>query len=172
MTKKILLLLSVGVLFCFTTQAQNKKAAAYNNKIIDIQYKLVPDVVNFFKAIEGGELSALKSKRDILMKDFDKAIVKVSKMQAFEGDDELRKAALDWFKLYESSLNDEYNLLMEIASKPKDKRTENDKVQLKVLSDDLIAQEEAIDERFQAAQQAFSKKHDLELKQYAIGQTK
>jgi len=172
MTKKILLLICVGVLFCFTSQAQNKKAAKYNNKLIDIQYKLVPDVVNFFKAIEGGDLVELKAKRDVLMKDFDKAIAKVSKMKPFEGDDELRKAALDWFKLYESSLNDEYNLILNIATKPKDKRTENDNIQLKVLADDLIAQEEAIDERFEAAQLAFSKRHNLELKKYAIGQTK
>jgi hypothetical protein len=170
MTKKILFF-CVGILLVFSAQAQNKKAAKYNNSIIDIQYKLVPDVVNFFKAFEGGSLIDLKAKRDILSKDFDKAIKKVSGMKAFEGDAALRDAALEWFKLYKSSLDAEYNHIMELASKPKDKRTAEDKAKLQKLSDELIGKETEIDLKFEQAQTEFSKRHNLELKPYEIGQT-
>ena len=171
MTKKILLLCAL-ILLIVSAQAQNKKAAKYNNKIIEIQYKLVPDVVNFFKAFEGGNLTDLKAKKAILSKDFDAAIAKVSKMKAFEGDMGLRDAALEWFKLYESSLDAEYNHIIELASKPKDKRTAEDKAKLQKLSDELIGKETETDLKFEAAQIAFSKKHNLELKSYEIGQTK
>ncbi len=169
--KKKLLLLCVGVFLVFSTQAQNKKAAKYNNKIIDIQYKLVPDVVNFFKAFEGGNLTDLKSKKEILSKDFNAAIAKVKKMKAFEGDIALRDAALEWFNLYKGSLDAEYNHIIELASKPKDKRTPEDKAKLQKLSDELIGKETEIDLKFEAAQVTFSKKHGLELKSYEIGQT-
>ena len=167
---KKLLLLCAGIVLITSAQAQNKKAAQYNNKIIDIQYKLVPDVVNFFKAFEGGNLTDLKSKKAILSKDFDAAIKKVSAMKPFEGDAGLRDAALDWFKLYKSSLDAEYNHIIELASIPKDKRTADDKAKLQKLSDQLIGKETEIDLKFEAAQVEFSKKHNLELKTYEIGQ--
>ena len=157
----------------FSTQAQNKKAAVYNNKIIDLQHDIAPDLKVFFEALtSGGSIAELKAKRDVLMKDFDKAIAKVAKMKAFEDDIKLRNAALDWFKLYESSLDDEYNQIIELAAKPKDKRTDADRTQLKKLSEELIAQEIKIDDNFFAAQTEFAKRHNLELKEYAIGQTK
>ncbi|HVD98447.1 MAG TPA: hypothetical protein VNB90_09615 [Cytophagaceae bacterium] len=167
---KKLLLLCVGIFMIATTQGQNKKAANYNNKIIDIQYKLVPDVVDFFKAFEGGSLTELKAKKDVLSKDFDKAISKVSGMKAFDGDIQLRDAALEWFKLYKNSLDSEYNHIIQLASIPKDKRTADDRAKLQKLSDELIGRETEIDLKFEAAQQAFSKKHGLELKSYEIGQ--
>ena len=129
-------------------------------------------ISNFFKAFEGGNLTDLKAKKAILSKDFDAAIAKVSKMKAFEGDMGLRDAALEWFKLYESSLDAEYNHIIELASKPKDKRTAEDKAKLQKLSDELIGKETETDLKFEAAQIAFSKKHNLELKSYEIGQTK
>jgi hypothetical protein len=168
MTKKILLL-CVGIFMILSIQAQNKKAAKYNNKIIDIQYKLVPDVVNFFKTLEGGNATDLKAKRDLLVKDFNKAIKTVSAMKGFEGDTKLRDAALDWFKLYESSLDSEYNHIIELASKSKEKRTDEEKAKLQKITDDLIAKETEIDEKFEAAQTEFSKRHNLELKKYEIG---
>jgi hypothetical protein len=171
MTKK-LLLFCVAIFLIIAAQAQNKKAAKYNNKIIDIQYKIVPDVVNFFKAFEGGNLTDLKSKKAILSKDFDAAIKKVSAMKAFEGDIALRDAALEWFKLYKGSLDAEYNHIIELASIPKDKRTATDREKLQKLSDALIGKETEIDLKFEAAQTEFSKKHNLELKSYEIGQTK
>ena len=170
MTKKILFF-CVGVLFLFSAQAQNKKAAKYNNKIIDIQYKLVPDVVNFFKAFEGGSLMDLKAKKAVLSKDFDKAIKKVGAMKAFEGDAKLRDASLEWFKLYKSTLDTEYNHIIELVSIPKDKRTAEDKTKLQKLSDNLIGRETEIDEKFEAAQVEFSGRHNLELVKYEIGQT-
>ena len=169
MTKK-LLFFCVGILLLFSAEAQNKKAAKYNNKIIDIQYKLVPDVVNFFKAFEGGSLVDLKSKKAVLSKDFEKAIKKVSGMKGFEGDTKLRDASLEWFKLYKSTLDSEYNHIIELASIPKDKRTAEDRAKLQKLSDGLISRETEIDVKFEEAQVEFSKRHGLELKKYEIGQ--
>ncbi len=168
---KKLMFICVGIFLIFSAEAQNKKAAKYNNKIIDMQYKLVPDVVNFFKAFEGGSLTDLKAKKDILTKDFDKAITKVSAMKPFEGDSKLRDASLEWFRLYKSTLDAEYNHIIELASKPKDKRTDDDKAKLQKLSDELISRETEIDVKFETAQIEFSKRHNLELKTYEIGQT-
>ncbi len=171
MTKK-LLLVCAGILLIFSAQAQNKQAAKYNNKIIDIQHKLTPDVVNFFKAFENGNLEDLKAKKALLSKDFDKAIVKVTAMKPFEGDAKLRDAMLSWLKLYESSLDTEYNHIIELASKPKDKRTDEDRAKLEKLSKELIAKEIETDQNFETAQIEFSKRHNLELVEYPIGNSK
>jgi len=169
MTKK-LLFICVGLFMMFSVQAQNKQAAKYNNKIIDIQYNLVPDVVAFFKSMEAGNPTDLKAKKVKLTTDFDKAIKTVSAMKGFEGDVELRDAALGWFRLYEATLEVEYNHIVELVSIPKDKRTDDDRAKLKKLAEDLVTKEAEIDERFHQAQLSFSKKHNLELKEYAIGE--
>jgi hypothetical protein len=169
MTKK-LFLCCLGIFLVFSAQAQNKKAAQYNNKIIDLQYKLVPDVVNFFKAFEGGNLTDLKSKKATLSKDFDAAIKKVNGMKGFEGDESLKKAALDWMNLYKNSLDKEYNHIIELVSIPKEKRTAEDTANLQKLSKELISKETEIDLNFEAVQAEFAKKHNLELKAYEIGQ--
>jgi hypothetical protein len=120
--------------------------------------------------MEAGNPADLKTKKDKLTKDFDKAIKTVGGMKDFEGDAGLREAALGWFRLYEATLEVEYNHIIELVSISKDKRTAEDKEKLQKLADDLVAKEAEIDEKFHQAQLAFSKKHNLELKEYAIGQ--
>lgn len=167
MTKK-LLLLCIGIFLIVSVQAQDKKAANYNNKIIDIQHKLAPDVINFFKAFEDGSKEQMQAKKEKLSKDFDAAIKKVSKMKDFEGDTKLRDAMLAWLKLYESSLDAEYNHIIELASKPKAQRTDEDRAKLEKLSRELIQKEEAIDQNFENAQVEFAKRHNLELVAYPL----
>lgn len=167
---KKMLMICVCILFIGAAQGQNKQAAKYNNKIIDIQYKLVPDVIAFFKAMESGNAVDLKTRKDKLTKDFDKAILTVNGMKGFEGDIELRDAALSWFRLYEATLEVEYEHIIQLVSITKDKRTEEDKAKFSKLYEELVAKEGEIDEKFHQAQMAFSKKHNLELREYAIGQ--
>ncbi len=160
MKKLTWLLLSVMILFN-VAHAQNKKAAQYNNKIIKLQHKVTPDVVGFFKTFEKGTTEDLKKQQAKLIKDFDAAIVKVKAMPDFEGDGELKKAALDWFTLYESSFKNEYDHIIALVANRD--RSKEDHAKLDQLTDELVKREEAVDAQFEAAQAAFAKRHKLEM---------
>jgi hypothetical protein len=154
--------LFLSLTICFNiAQAQNKKAAKYNNKIIKLQHSVTPDVVSFFKTFEKGSAEDLKKKQAKLIKDFDKAIAKVNAMPNFEGDGELKKAALDWFKLYENSFKNEYDhIIVLVANRD---RSKEDRVKLDQMTNELVAREEAVDVQFEAAQTSFAKRHKLEM---------
>ncbi|MDF2455459.1 MAG: hypothetical protein K0R51_1452 [Cytophagaceae bacterium] len=146
---------------CHVAQAQNKKAAQYNNKIIKLQHKVTPDVVGFFKTFEKGTTEDLKKQQAKLIKDFDAAIAKVKAMPDFEGDGELKKAALDWFTLYESSFKNEYDHIITLVANRD--RSKEDHAKLDQLTDELVKREEAVDAQFEEAQAAFAKRHKLEM---------
>lgn len=164
---KKLSLLFLSVLFVFgTAQAQNKKAAKYNNKIIKLQHSVTPDVVSFFKTFKEGSAEDLKKKQAKLIKDFDGAIAKVNAMPDFEGDGELRKAALDWFKLYESSFKNEYDHIIALVANRD--RSKEDHAKLDQMTNDLVKREEVVDAQFEAAQTAFAKRHQLEMIEHPL----
>jgi len=166
MIKRLPWLLLVLAVFFNVAQAQNKKAAQYNNKIIKLQHRVTPDVVSFFKTFEKGSAEDLKKKQAKLIKDFDKAIAKVSAMPYFEGDGELKKAALDWFKLYESSFKKEYDhIIVLVANRD---RSKEDHAKLDQMTNELVAREEAVDAQFEAAQTSFAKRHQLEMVEHPL----
>ena len=165
MKKLTWLFLSVMILFN-VAQAQNKKAAKYNNKIIKLQHSVTPDVVSFFKTFEKGSAEDLKKKQAKLIKDFDAAIAKVNAMPDFEGDGELKKAALDWFKLYESSFKNEYDHIITLVTNRD--RSKEDHAKLDQMTDELVKREGAVDAQFEAAQTAFAKRHQLEMIEHPL----
>ena len=160
MIKKLSLLFLSALFILGTAQAQNKKAAKYNNKIIKLQHSVTPDVVKFFKTFEKGSTEDLKKKQAKLIKDFDRAIVKVNAMPDFEGDGELKKAALDWFKLYESSFKNEYDHIITLVANRD--RSKEDHAKLDQMTNELVKREEAVDAQFETVQTAFAKRHQLE----------
>lgn len=166
MIKKLTWLFLALTICCTIAQAQNKKAAKYNNKIIKLQHSVTPDVVSFFKTFEKGSAEDLKKKQAKLIKDFDAAIAKVNAMPDFEGDGELKKAALDWFKLYESSFKNEYDRIIVLVANRD--RSKEDHAKLDQMTNELVTREEAVDAQFEAAQTSFAKRHKLEMVEHPL----
>ncbi|MCU0429545.1 MAG: hypothetical protein MUF42_06190 [Cytophagaceae bacterium] len=168
MLRKIIFCLPLFVIFW--AGAQNKKAAKYNNKIINIQHEVTPKIVRFFKTFEKGSLEELKAQQKVLIAEFDMGISKISAMKTFEGDAALRDAALDWFKFYKSSFEKEYNHILELVANRD--RSKEDHEKLDKLTDELVKEEERVDDNFAKIQEAFAKRHNLELRPYPIEPSK
>jgi hypothetical protein len=166
MIKRLTWLFLILTVLFNVAQAQNKKAAKYNNKIIKLQHSVTPDVVSFFKTFEKGSAEDLKKQQAKLIKDFDAAIAKVNAMPDFEGDGELKKAALDWFKLYESSFKNEYDRIIVLVANRD--RSKEDHAKLDQMTNELVTREEAVDAQFEAAQNSFAKRHKLEMVEHPL----
>jgi hypothetical protein len=161
MIRKISLLLLGFLLVSFVGQAQTKNAAKYNNAIIKIQHSVTPGIVKFFKTFEKGTADDLKKQKAKLIPKFDAAIAKIKAMPDFEGDAELKNACLEWFTLYKSSFETEYNHIIELVSNRD--RSKEDHAKMDQMTDELVVKEEAVDARFEQAQEAFAKRHKLVL---------
>lgn len=161
MIRKISLLLLGFLLVSSVTQAQNKNAAKYNNSIIKLQHSVTPGIVKFFKSFEKGTAEDLKKQKTKLIPKFDAAIAKIKAMPDFEGDAELKNASLEWFTLYKNSFETEYNHIIELVANRD--RSKEDHVKMDQMTDELVKREEAVDARFEKAQEAFAKRHNLEL---------
>jgi len=161
MIKRITLLWIVFLCATALSHAQNKNAAKYNNDIIKLQHKVTPSIVKFFKTFEKGTAEDLKKQKAKLIPKFDAAIAKIDAMPDFEGDASLKNACLDWFKLYKSSFETEYNHIIELVANRD--RSKEDHAKLDQLTDELVKREEAVDAQFEKAQEVFAKKHKLEL---------
>ncbi len=149
--------------FAISGQAQNKKAAKYNDKIINEQIKLEPFLIKFFKDFNSASIESLKEQHNNIVAMLDKSSKKVAAMPVFENDGSLRDAALKWFNLYKESFENEYKEMLPIISK-KDK-TNEEKTKLNEMHEKLIKEEEVIDTEFASAQKTFADKHKLTLEE-------
>lgn len=157
-----LMLLSVT----WTGMAQNRKAAKYNDKIINEQHKISPLLVKFYKSLNTATLEELKAEKAALIKSIDNSIAKVTAMPGFEGDVELRDACLEWFRLYKKTLEVDFEEVLHIVA-DKDK-SPDEKAKLQAVKEKMIKEEDDIDAKFETVQTAFAKRHGLELVEHPI----
>lgn len=159
----LLLLLSMSGI----CQAQNTKAAKYNNKIIKEQHEITPMIVAFLhmqtKHYVKKEHEWSEQERINIEKKLSKAIAHVMNLRPFEGDTELKEAALAWFELYRRSFDVEYEEIVAILGKKE--KTEADIARVEEIKSKLIQEEESIDQRFAKAQENFAAKYQLSLRE-------
>lgn len=159
------------VLMCFLllgslVVAQNKKAARYNDKIINEQHQLSGKMVSFLKSLRTSNAADLNKSRNDLITQIDASISRIQSMDGFEGDTKLRDGALDLFKFYKSTLEKDYPKIIELATKKN--RSEIETQQLNNHKNELIGREDQMDAQFAAIQEEFAGKHKLTLTDHEI----
>ena len=166
--KKLLLIgLSVLMVLSYISSAnakapkKYKKAHKYNDAIINEQHGIAEEFVDFFSKFKTGKLEDLKAERLDLIQKLNLATERVKAMPDFKGDYAFRDGALELFYFYKSTLDLEYDQMIHLIA-DRDRSAE-DLAKLRAFRDDLVKREEEIDNKFEAIQVAFAKKHDLEL---------
>ena len=163
---RIVLFTLMLVSLSWTGMAQNRKAAKYNDKIINEQHKISPLLVKFYKSLNTASLEELKAEKAALIKTIDASIAKVFAMPGFEGDVALRDACLDWFKLYKRTLEVDFEEVLHIVA-DKDKSAD-EKAQLQTVKEKMVKEEDEIDAKFETVQTAFAQRHGLQLVEHPI----
>lgn len=161
--KKILLPL-VAILAFSAAKAQTFKAATeYNDFIVELQNSIGYKIVELNNAI-GAEVPSKVAVDDIMVKThvvIDAAIVKLEKAEPFGKSFELKKAAVDLFKFYQSIFKVEYPKLVNLVFA--EEVTNEDAAALSKMLEDVTEREKGFDNAFQSAQKAFAEKYDFVL---------
>ncbi len=146
--------------------AQKMTAVEYNDKIVncqnDIGYKMLA-IGEYVGSEEETTKEGANLLRDSALKAAKKAVSELEKMGAYNGDDAMRKAALNLFRFYENILTNEYAQMVEILYK--EDFTEADSDQLALLVQVVSEKEAPFDEKFETAQVAFAAKNGIELEE-------
>jgi hypothetical protein len=148
--------------------AQNQDARKYNDKIISEQHKITSNMVKFFKSFKTASLDDLKKQRAMLIAQIDKSTAKVKAMNSFENDSKLRDGALELFGFYKSTLEKEYNEMIQLIANRD--RSKADNATLEKYKNDLISREDDMDNKFSKIQEDFAARHKLILQKHPIKQ--
>jgi hypothetical protein len=154
----LLLLFTLGSIQIF---AGKPNPAKYNNKIVSKQHKVVDGFKAFFKTFEKGTKEKMHQEREELLILVNSSITEIKAMDGFDGDTQMRDGALTLLYFYKSGLESDYHIMIELIANRE--RSKEDHAKLEAYKDSLIANEKIHDDKFEAIQIAFAKKHKLDL---------
>jgi len=161
---KIPALLSLCFLiFSSIAISQNSKAIEYNDKIIDEQAKIIELTLEVVELIET-DLDLCEKKRLETVKQIDNSILVVEKMGAFEGNTELRSAAIDLFKFYKKVFGDDYKVMLDILKKGEN-ITEEDVTTITEIFSSISEEEIILDENLSRTQNLFAEKYGFQIEE-------
>lgn len=162
------MLRSLLLLFTFVllsnSKAQNfSTPVEYNDYIVNSQNELIELLLVFNEEVsaDGAEKDSLLVLADQMTLKAKSLVTKVQAMSDYEGNWDLRNSALELFQFYVATFSNEYREMIELIFAP-----ELDEATLTKLNEILekVTNTEAYyDNKFAEAQQAFAKKHNIEL---------
>jgi hypothetical protein len=137
----------------------------YNDKIVQYQDNIGYAMVAMNEHIGTNEstLSSAEELRLDLLKIILESIAGIKKMQAFDGNDDMRKAGLALFQFYEKAVSTDYREAINILYK--EDLSEDDITVLEGIVAKITEEESEFDIAFEEAQTAFAKKHNIDLEE-------
>jgi hypothetical protein len=162
MLRSLILLFTFAVLS--NSKAQNfSTPVEYNDYIVNSQNELIELLLVFNEEVsaDGAEEDSLLLLADQMTLKAKSLVSKVQAMSDYEGNWDLRNSALELFQFYERTFSNEYREMIKLIFAP-----ELDEATLTKLNEILekVTNAEAYyDNKFAEAQQAFAKKHNIEL---------
>lgn len=160
---KTILLLFVLMVSGLATAQKFSTAVEYNDHIVGLQNEIGYKMVAFNEQV-GGETSTMESVQpyfeDLLATTRD-VIKRLEKVSPWEKNTELKSAALELFRFYETTIDKDYRHMIEIVYKSD--MTDDDLAELTTILEKVTVDEKAYDQRFQDAQQAFADKYGFVL---------
>jgi hypothetical protein len=147
--------------FAFTAFAQNKKAIAYNNDLVEYQHKITPASDKLIDALKSRNLETMKKAEKDLIDVIDKSIVKMKAFEPFEGDSKLKGAFIDWAEHYKDLVEKQYSYMSSLLG---GKMTNESKKKVDELIALIQKEEHEYDVKLEEAQKAFTEAHKVELK--------
>lgn len=160
------MVLFIGIACSLPLQAQEfKTAVEYNDYIVGQQDVVGTAILNLNMAMSEETIyrESIQPYYDDLLAASKIGLANISKMPAYEGNIELRNAAIELFVFYEQTFNNEYKQLLDLVFKEDlDDESLN---QIDILLEKITNDEKPIDEKFAKVQAAFAKKHGFDLTQ-------
>jgi len=161
--KKNPIILLVIVVFVLTSCGESGSALKYNNKIIDIQSKVIKKIITLSNSMKSNNSALMQRRLAELQDQTTKSADELSTLQEFEGGTELYNSALDLFEFYENVCKNEFQEMVDILSRSQSGISAIDLNRLQDLQRIIQEEEAKLDKNLLVAQQNFAKLHGFRI---------
>lgn len=156
------------LLFSFVVLANSKAQTfstpvAYNDYIVNSQNELIELLLEFNErvAADDAEKESLLVLADQMIIKAQSLVTRVEAMSDYQGNWDLRNSALELFRFYVKTFTNEYKEMIELIFV--EELDEATLAKLNEVLEKVSNEENYYDTKFAEAQQAFAKKHNIEL---------
>jgi hypothetical protein len=153
--------LGFGVYY-FSSGGSTGKAVAYNDRIIALQTRIVQSMIDFSKSFDTSDKTQMDKHHARLLSTIQGVINEAKTIEPFDDNAQFRDAAVEMFHFYDSIAKKEYLEIVNILKK--ETPEEADLARINEIVTSISTREEQLDRKFQGIQQAFARKHKIELK--------
>jgi hypothetical protein len=134
-------------------------AVDYNDAIVNEQNKIIEHILAMSNATY--DIAESDQHRLKIIEQCDSSIAIVGAMEPFDGNSDLRDAAVNLFRFYKDIASTDFKRILDILDM--DEPTDADYEELDQIDAKIAERELPLDAAFQNAQKAFSDKHNLQL---------
>ncbi len=156
MNKKLLIFLAITI-FIFSSCGKSSSALRYNDKIIEIQSKVINKIIILTQSMKTGNTDLMQRRLEELQQQTTLSANEITSLEEFEGGNELFNAALDLFEFYESVCKNEFQEMIEILARSQSGISAMDLSRMQDLQRIIQEEEGALDRKLLTAQQDFAK---------------
>jgi hypothetical protein len=157
--KRIFFLLFPLFLFACGAAANKRAAIDYNDAIVGEQNKIIEHTLAMSNSTY--DIAVADEHRLKIIEQCDASIAVVGAMEPFDGNYDLRDAALNLFKFYKEISTEDFKNILEILAM--EEISDEDYQQLEAIDASISKREAPLDAAFKKAQKAFSEKYNIEL---------
>ncbi len=162
MNKKLFILLLLP-LFILASCGKSSSALRYNDKIINIQSKVINKIIILTQSMKSGNAELMQRRLTELQDQTTLSADELSNLEEFEGGDELYNSAMDLFEFYESVCKNEFQEMIEILSRSQSGITAMDIRRMQELQGIIQKEEGELDRKLLTAQQNFARLHGFRI---------
>jgi len=138
--------------------------AAYNDYLVSEQNLIIQRFSALNKAYESYDKDKIEGAREALLHEIDGVIANVEKLPPYEGDTELRDAALEMFQYYRQLTEKELKEIGDLLSKGENQITEADIDEMDRLYNRFRKEIKSYEINFADAQRAFANKYGMKIR--------
>ncbi|GEM_PF-3385584 len=138
--------------------------AAYNDYLVAEQNRIIRRFSELNKAYESYNRDEIERARAALLNEIDEVIAAVEDLPPYEGDTELRDAALEMFQYYRQLAENELKEIGDLLSKGENQITESDIDEMDRLYKRFRKEIKSYEINFADAQRAFANKYGMKIK--------
>ena len=157
--KRFFFLLIPTIFSACGSKSSQMSAVDYNDAIVNEQNKIIEHILAMSNATY--DIAESDQHRLKIIEQCDSSIAIVGAMEPFDGNSDLRDAAVNLFRFYKDIASTDFKRILEILDM--DEPTDADYEELDQIDAKIAERELPLDAAFQNAQKAFSDKNNLQL---------
>lgn len=155
--KKKLIISLIIVIFIITSCGKSGSALDYNNKITDIQSKVIKKIITLSNSLKSNNTDLMQRHLTELQQQTTASADELINLPEFDGGNDFYNSAMDLFEFYESICSNEFQEMVDILSRTQSGISAVDLSRLQDLQRIVQEEEAVLDRKLLTSQKSFAK---------------